>query len=164
MGGWVGAGSKNFCGVRLIVDLLLGSGSPDVAGVRGWHPWQAGKWWDSWRLWWAEKSGEGIGLGVLLEDGDVVIPGGLGRCVAVFGSGVFPLLVCSGGMDGLGNLSWEVSGLSQVKCGTVYSTVVRVPDGNGFVSAVLGRDGGEWQVDDVTVLFRRLDAGELLAC
>jgi len=60
----------------------------DVAGVRGWQPWQAGKWWDGWSLWWAEEGGEGVGLGVLLEDGDVVIPGGLGGGVAVFGVGV----------------------------------------------------------------------------
>lgn len=67
-------------------------------------------------------------------------------------------------MDGHGDLSWEVSGLSQVKCGTVTRTVVRVPDGIGSESAGLGRDGGDWHVDDVTVLFRRLDRGELLAC
>jgi len=64
-------------------------------------------------------------------------------------------------MDGLGDLSWEVSGLSQVKCGTVVCTVVRVPDGSG--AAGLGRDGGVWHVDDVTVLFR-LDRGEQHAC
>jgi len=65
-------------------------------------------------------------------------------------------------MDGLGDLSWEVSGLSQVKFDSVVFTVVRVPD--GIDVAGLGRDGGEWHVDDVTVLFRPLDRGEQLAC
>jgi hypothetical protein len=26
------------------------------------------KWWDHWSLWWAEEGGEGVLLGVLLED------------------------------------------------------------------------------------------------
>jgi len=100
-----------------------------VAGVRGWQPWHAGKWWDSWRLWWAEEGGEGVGLGVLLEEGDVVIPGGLGGGVVGGGSGVFPILDKSGCMDGLSDFSWEVSGLSQVKWDCVIKTVVRVTDG-----------------------------------
>jgi hypothetical protein len=64
-------------------------------------------------------------------------------------------------MDGLGDFSWEVSGLSQVKCDTVVSTVARVPDGSG--GAGLGGDGGEWHVDDVTVCFAR-HRGEQHAC
>jgi len=53
--------------------------------------------------------------GVLLEDGDVVIPGGLGGLVGGQGVGVFGCGDDTGGVGGLGNLGWEVSHLSQVE-------------------------------------------------
>lgn len=59
----------------------LGGGGPDVSAVGGWHPRLVWKWWDSWGFWWAKEGGEGILLGVLLEDSDVGIPGGLGGVV-----------------------------------------------------------------------------------
>jgi len=134
----------------------------DVAGVRGWQPWHARKWWESWRLWWAEEGGEGVGLGVLLEEGDVVIPGGLGGGVVAHRGGVERFLGSSLGMGGLSDLSWEVSGLSQVKFESVGSTVVRVTDSDGGAGA--GRLLGEWHVDDVTVHFSVRHRGEQQAC
>jgi len=53
------------------------------------------KWWNCWGLWWAEEGGEGVGLVVLLEEGDVVIPGGLGGVVGPKVGVVFVLLFFS---------------------------------------------------------------------
>lgn len=83
-------------------------------GADIWLPWHAWEWWDSWGLWWSEGGGESVNLGVLGEDGNVVVPGGLGTVIAGLGGTV------SGG-DGLthgvvvdGNLEWEVSDLSLI--------------------------------------------------
>jgi len=62
--------------------------------------------------------------GVLLEDGNVVVPGGLGGGVGGQGSAVFGCGADTGGVLDLGNLSWEVSHLSQVEWSVVVFTVV----------------------------------------
>jgi len=101
----------------------------DVAIIGIWFPWHVWHWWDGWGLWWAEEGGEGVGLGVLLEEGDVVVPHGLGGVVGALAGHVQSLLGGSGGPDSLGYLGWEVSGDSQVKWYSVDDTEIRCSDG-----------------------------------
>lgn len=44
--------------------------------------------------------------GVLREDGNVVVPGGLGGLVGGQGGGIFSLGDGTGGVGGQGNLGW----------------------------------------------------------
>ena len=91
---------------------MLRWGLLDVTGIGAWDPWLGGERWDGWGLWWAEGGGEGVGLGVLGEDGDVGVPVGLGGAVGGDGG-----CVCTGGAvkggtggpGGGGDLGWEVS-------------------------------------------------------
>jgi len=53
--------------------------------------------------------------GVLREDGNVVVPGGLGGLVGGQGLVVGGEGLVTGGPVGLGNHGWEVSDLSQVE-------------------------------------------------
>lgn len=62
--------------------------------------------------------------GVLLEDGNVVVPDGLGGVVGGHGVAVGEFVLFTGGVLDLGNLSWEVSHLSQVEWSVVVFTVV----------------------------------------
>jgi len=55
----------------------LGGGLLEETGIGSWSPWEVWKWWNGWGFWWAESGGEGVHLGVLGEDGDVVVPDGL---------------------------------------------------------------------------------------
>jgi len=154
-----GAVEASYCRLLVVEDLL--GGGFDVAGVGVWFPRHVWHWWDGWCLWWAEEGGEGVGLGVLFEEGDVVIPHGLGGVVGALAAHVQSLLGGSGGPDGLGDLGWEVSGDSQVELDAVDKTKVRVSDlGDG--SGGGGGDGGGWYVDNVTVLLA-LDCGEIPA-
>lgn len=93
----------------------MGWGLLEVTGVLRWYPWHVWKWWDSWGFWWAEGSGEGVLFAVLLEDGNVGIPGGLGGVVSGEGRGVLILNGLSVGVDGGGNLGWEESDLSEIE-------------------------------------------------
>jgi hypothetical protein len=107
------------------------------------------KWWDGWSLWWAEEGGEGVLLGVLLEDSDVGIPGGLGGVVGAEGGGVLEGECSTRGVDGLGDLGWEVSHLSQIELGAVVcSVVLRGAESGGVGGANIA---GDWDVGDVTV-------------
>ena len=75
------------------------------------------EWWDGWGLWWAEGGGEGVGLGVLGEDGDVGVPVGLGGGVSGDGGGVSTsgtVKGVTGGPGGDGGLGWEVSDDSDI--------------------------------------------------
>jgi len=88
--------------------------------------------------------------GVLLEDGNVVVPGGLGGAVGGQGAVVFGKGGDTGGVLGLGNLGWEVSDLSQVEhVGVVVFSVVEVSEAEygGWLCYVVG----DWDVGDVTV-------------
>jgi hypothetical protein len=67
-------------------------------------------------------------LGVLIEDSDIGIPVGLGDVVFGQGGSVLCLESISGGPDGLGDLGWEVSDLSQVIRERVVLSVVEVSD------------------------------------
>lgn len=147
MGSWGGYKSWNGWGSRVGGDL--GGGGSDVTVVGGWHPWLVWKWWDGWSLWWAEEGGEGVLLGVLLEDSDVGIPGGLGGVVSAEGGGVLEGERSSRSVDGLGDLGWEVSHLSQIKVDAVVFSVVL----GGAESGGAGGDNiaGHWDVGDVTV-------------
>ena len=147
LGSW--GGDEGWDGGRRLVACNLFGGGPDVAAVVGWHPWRVWKWWDGWGLWWAEEGGEGVLLGVLLEDSDVGIPGGLGGVVSAEGGGVLAGERATGGPDGLGDLGWEVSHLSQIKFDAVVCTVVLV--GAQGVGGRAHDVAGHWDVGDVTV-------------
>jgi len=96
--------------------------------------------------------------GVLLEDGNVVVPGGLGGAVGGQSCSVFSCGDDTGGVGGLGNLGWEVSHLSQVESNVVVSTVVEVSD--RISASTLCYAGGYRDVGDVTVELV-LDTGEI---
>jgi len=103
-GSWIGE-IFDWNGVSSETCNLLWRG-PGVTAVGRWYPWLVWKWWDSWGLWWAEEGGEGILAGVLREDGDVVVPLGLGGLVGGQGGGIFSLGDGTGGVGGQGNLGW----------------------------------------------------------
>lgn len=73
-------GSAPLTCVKFEVGILLG-GLLEVTRVCCWSPWEVWKWWDGWSFWWAECGGESVHLGVLAEDGNVVVPDGLGGVV-----------------------------------------------------------------------------------
>jgi len=97
------------------LDLGLSWGLLEVAGVRCWCPRHVWEWWDSWRFWWAESGGEGVGLGVLGEDGNVGIPSGLGGVVTGQLTGVEGTEGGTGGVAHLSDLGREVSDDSDIK-------------------------------------------------
>jgi len=101
-------------------------------------------------------------LGVLLEDSDVGIPGGLGGVVSAEGSGVLELERLTRLMDGLGDLGWEVSHLSQIEVdGVVFSVVLGCAESGGTACGCGTRcDAGHWDIGYVTVELG-LDAREL---
>jgi len=83
----------------------------DVTGIGAWDPWLGWEWWHGWGLWWAESGGEGVGLGVLLEDGDVGVPVGLSGGVSGDGGSVRTCSTVKGVTSrpgGGGDLGWEV--------------------------------------------------------
>jgi len=96
----------------------------EVAGVSGWGPWHVWEWWDSWGFWWAESGGEGVGLGVLGEDGNVGIPRGLGGVVAGQLTRVEGTECSSGGVYLLGNIGWEISDDSGIELGTTGDSII----------------------------------------
>jgi len=111
------------------------------------------EWWHGWGLWWAESGGEGVGLGVLLEDGDVGVPVGLGGGVSGDGGSISTSATVksvTGSPGGLSNLSWEVSDGSSI--------VVDSSGGHCNTSIIscsgceAGIGGGSWEVGDVTQL------------
>jgi hypothetical protein len=87
----------------------------EVTGVCCWSPWEVWKWWDGWSFWWAEGGGESVHLGVLAEDGNVVVPDGLGGVV------VADLSVVGGGeiltsfINRLDDGGWDVSDSSEIE-------------------------------------------------
>jgi len=159
LGGWsvCGAVETKCCRLTIVVDFF--SGGSYIAGVGVWFPRHVWHWWDGWCLWWAEEGGEGVSFGIFLEEGDVVIPHGLGGVVGALAAHVQFLLGVSGCPDGLGDLGWEESGDSQVELNCIDNTEVRVTDGGGTTCGG-GGDGGVWDVDDVTVLLA-LGGGEI---
>jgi len=88
--------------------------------------------------------------GILLEDGNVVVPGGLGGVVGGHLSVVQTEGGRTGGVLNLGNLGWEVSHLSQVEWCVIVFTVV-CESNRGFNAGRLNNIGGDWDVGDVSV-------------
>jgi len=116
--GWLGGLDKQ--GLRIVPCHSSGlDGSLlDVTGISGWLPWHVWKWWNSWGFWWAEGGGEGVLFAVLLEDGNVGIPGGLGGVVSGEGGAVLCLNVLTLGVYGGWDLGWEESDLSEIEAGS----------------------------------------------
>ena len=127
-----------------------------VTGVSGWGPRHVWEWWDSWGFWWAESGGEGVGLGVLGEDGNVGIPGGLGGVVAGQLTCVEGTECCSGGMRHLSDLCWHVSDDSDIVIlgnGSEGGSVCfSIAGGGGWGG---GRVLRAWEVGNVTVVLTR---------
>jgi hypothetical protein len=106
--------------------------------------------WERWHgrgLWWAEGGSEGVGLGVLGEDGDVVVPVGLGGVVGGDGGFVGTAAAVkgvSGGPGGGGDLGWEVSD---------DSGIVGIGRDRSVCSgcACSGASGRTWEVGDVAL-------------
>lgn len=73
-------GGAEFTGI-FELELVLEGSLLEATRVSSWSPWQIWKRWDSWSFWWAECCCESIHLGVLGEDGNVVVPNSLGGVV-----------------------------------------------------------------------------------
>jgi len=118
----------------------------DVTGISAWDPWLGWEWWDGWGLWWAEGGGEGVGLGVLGEDGNVSVPVGLGGVVRGDCGGVSTggtVKGVTGGPGGGGDLGWEVSDDSDIVVCVLWSS-----SSGSFT--IVSSDGGGREVGDVT--------------
>lgn len=87
----------------------------EETGIGGWSPWEVWKWWNGWSFWWAESGGEGVHLGVLAEDGDVVVPDGLGGVVVADLLVVGSLKGVTGSVDRLDDGGWDVSDSSVIE-------------------------------------------------
>ena len=147
--GWLHGGGFGTCVVdhgRVLCWSLL-----DVTAIGAWDPWLGWEWWDGWGLWWAEGGGEGVGLGVLGEDGNVSVPVGLGGVVRGDGGGVSTsgtVKGVTGGPGGGGDLGWEVSDDSDIVV-CVCWIICRGSSSSGSFT-IVGSDGRGREVGDVT--------------
>jgi len=119
----------------------------EVTGVSCWSPRHVWEWWDSWGFWWAEGGGEGVSLGVLGEDGNVGIPGGLGGVVAGQLARVQSGCGTTGHPAHLSDLRWKVSDHSNIVFGGASGH--SIAGGGGWGGCTIA---GAWEVGDVTVV------------
>ena len=91
-----------------------------------WSPWEVWKWWDSWSFWWAEGGGESVHLGVLAEDGNVVVPDGLGGVVLADFSVVGGSEGLTSRINRLDDGGWDVSDDSEIVFSSISITIVSI--------------------------------------
>jgi len=151
-GGWLRATSS--VGGEACPGLSSFWGLLKEARVGWWLPWAAWKWWDSWGLWWSEEGGEGVHLGVLVEESDVGIPSGLGGVVGGDSAAVGGADGGSVGTGSNGDGSWDVSHLSEVEVvlgAADLDVTVAGSSGDSGVGSAAGSGGAAVEGGNVTV-------------